>query len=49
MNNNLISIIVPFYNEERHIRKCAESLVNQSFNKELYEIIFINNNSRKSP
>ena len=45
MSKIIISVIVPFYNEEEKIKKCAESLMNQNFNKENYEIIFIDNNS----
>lgn len=38
-----ISIIVPIYNEEENLRKCIESLINQTY-KEL-EIILINDGS----
>lgn len=41
----LISIIVPAYNEEKLIGKCLDSLKNQSFPKENYEILVIDNNS----
>lgn len=38
-----ISVIVPFRNEEANIARCAESLLNQHFPSEDYEIIFIDN------
>ncbi len=40
-----ISVIVPAYNEEKNIKQCLESLVNQDFDKKEYEIILVNNNS----
>jgi glycosyltransferase involved in cell wall biosynthesis len=43
-----ISVIVPFYNTERYIGQCIESLLNQEYPTERYEIIFINNNSTDS-
>ncbi|MCX5713942.1 MAG: glycosyltransferase [Candidatus Omnitrophica bacterium] len=39
------SVIVPFLNEEKYIRKCAESLLSQEFDKSEYELIFIDNGS----
>jgi len=41
----LISVIVPFHNEEEHIRQCVESLINQDFDRDQYELIFVDNNS----
>lgn len=40
-----ISIIVPAYNVELYIDRCIESICNQSFPKELYEIIIVNDGS----
>ena len=40
-----ISIIVPFLNEERYIRRCLESLLDQDFDRSRYEVIFIDNGS----
>lgn len=40
-----ISVIVPFYNSERYIQKCVEGLLQQSYPREAYEIILIDNNS----
>ncbi|MBR2833634.1 MAG: glycosyltransferase family 2 protein, partial [Bacilli bacterium] len=40
---NDVSIIVPIYNAEKYLKKCVDSLVNQT-KKEL-EIILINDGS----
>ncbi|MCJ7637497.1 MAG: glycosyltransferase, partial [Nitrososphaeraceae archaeon] len=42
-NNILISIIVPTYNEERHVNKCIESLLRQSYSNN--EIIIVDDGS----
>lgn len=44
----IFSVIVPFFNEEKYIRKCINSLLDQDFNKDEYEIIFIDNGSTDS-
>lgn len=45
------SVVVPFLNEGRYIARCIESLLGQDFDKNGYELIFIDNgsvdNSRK--
>jgi glycosyltransferase involved in cell wall biosynthesis len=41
----LLSVIVPFLNEEPLIEHCIHSLLNQKFDKHLYELIFIDNGS----
>ncbi len=41
----MISILVVNYNGERTIQQCIESLKNQNFPKDQYEIIVIDNNS----
>lgn len=39
-NSNLtVSIVIPCRNEENYIKKCLESFINQSYSKELYEIL----------
>lgn len=43
MNNVLVSIIVPIYNVEKYLKKCLESLINQSFKQ--IEIILVNDGS----
>jgi glycosyltransferase involved in cell wall biosynthesis len=40
-----VSVVVPFYNSERHIAACIESLVNQETVGGPFEIIIINNGS----
>lgn len=44
LENPVISIVVPAYNEEALIARCLTSLKNQAFEKP-YEIILVNNNS----
>ena len=39
-----ISIIVPVFNAEKYLKRCVESLLNQSFNKP-FEIILIDDAS----
>ena len=43
-----ISVVVPFYNTGPLIEQCIQSLLNQEYPQNSYEIIFINNNSRDS-
>lgn len=38
-----ISVIIPIYNVEKHIRKCIHSLLNQTFND--FEVLLINDGS----
>lgn len=40
-----VSIIVPARNEEDNLSSCLESLLNQSYPKELYEIILVDDDS----
>ena len=44
--NPIISVIVPAYNEEKHIYDCIQSLVNQTFHD--IEFIFVDDNSKDS-
>jgi glycosyltransferase involved in cell wall biosynthesis len=41
----IFSVIVPFYNEEIFIERCIHSLLNQDFDRNEYELIFVDNNS----
>ena len=41
----MISIIVPVYNGEKYIGRCLRSLLNQTYGKEKYEIIVVNDGS----
>lgn len=45
--NNLpfLSVIIPVYNGEKTIGECIESLLNQDYPKDKYEIIVVDNNS----
>lgn len=43
MNNPLISVIIPVYNVEAHLRKCLDSIINQTYKN--LEIIIINDGS----
>jgi glycosyltransferase involved in cell wall biosynthesis len=43
--NMHISIVVPFYNEERYIEECIKSLLAQDYATDRYEIIMVDNNS----
>lgn len=45
-NLPFVSIIVPVYNGEKIIAECIESLVNQDYPKDKYEIIIVDNNSK---
>lgn len=46
MEKNIISIIIPVYNVENHLKQCIESVINQTY-KEL-EIIIIDDGSKDS-
>ena len=48
MNYPFVSVILPVYNGERYIKKCLESLMNQSYPKDKYEVIVIDNGSSDS-
>ena len=45
MNKALISVIVPTYNHDRFIGRCLRSLLNQTFARDRYEIIVIDDGS----
>lgn len=40
-----VSIIIPFNNEEKNIKRLINSLLSQTYEKELFEVIFVNDNS----
>lgn len=46
MNNDLISVIVPCYNVEKYLKKCVESIVNQSYQN--LEIILVDDGATDS-
>ncbi len=41
-----ISVVIPAYNEEKYLPECLESVKNQNYPKDKYEIIIANNNSK---
>jgi len=45
MNFPFISVVIPVYNEEKNIGKCLDSLLNQDYPKDKYEIIIVDGNS----
>ena len=48
MNNvNFISVIIPVYNDSERLNKCLEALENQTYPKDLYEIVVVDNNSEE--
>jgi len=40
-----VSVVVPFRNNEKDTKECIKSLLNQTYPKNKYEIILVNNNS----
>ena len=40
-----LSIIIPIYNVEKYIERCAESVLNQNVPPSQYEVIFVNDGS----
>ena len=43
MDDNLISIIIPVYNVEKYLKKCINSVINQSYKN--IEILLIDDGS----
>jgi len=41
----LVSVVIPVYNEEKYIRQCLDSVISQSMDDSLYEIIVYNDGS----
>lgn len=41
----IFSVVIPAYNEEKYITACVKSVLNQDFDKNLYEFIVVNNAS----
>jgi glycosyltransferase involved in cell wall biosynthesis len=43
--NLIVSIVIPMRNESEHIRSCLDSLVNQTFSHDKYEIVVVDGKS----
>lgn len=40
-----VSLIIPFRNEEKNLKRCLDSIINQSYDSSLFEVILINDSS----
>ncbi len=45
METKLISVVIPVYNQEKYIERCIRSVLNQNIDKDLYEIVVVNDGS----
>lgn len=45
INTDSVSVIMPIYNEEKHIKKALDCIINQTWNKNI-EIIIVDNESK---
>src|SRR3990170_2881853 len=45
-NHPMVSIIVPVFNGENAIEECIQSLLDQDYPRDKYEIIIVDNNSK---
>ena len=41
-----ITVIIPCYNEEQHIEKCLESIINSDYNEKLIEVLVVDGMSK---
>ena len=48
MGNYFISIIIPTYNAEKYIKRCIDSIINQTFDFKNIELILVDDNSTDS-
>ena len=46
MNDILISVIVPVYNAEKYLRKCIDSIINQTYSN--LQIILVDDGSEET-
>ena len=47
MSTHFISVIIPVYNDSERLKMCLQVLENQTYSKELYEIIVVDNASKE--
>lgn len=47
MSNNFVSIIIPVYNHSECLKLCLKALENQTYSKDLYEIVVVDNASKE--
>jgi glycosyltransferase involved in cell wall biosynthesis len=47
MSNPFVSVIIPVFNDSERLRLCLNALENQTYPKESYEVIVIDNNSEE--
>ena len=45
MESKIISVVIPVYNQEKYIERCLRSVINQNIEKNLYEIVVVNDGS----
>lgn len=48
-NSSFVSVIIPVYNDPDGLQKCLQALDQQTYPKELYEVIVVDNGSTESP
>ena len=48
MNKYFVSVIIPVYNDSLRLNVCLESLAEQTYPQDLYEVIVVNNNSTEN-
>lgn len=46
MADTHLSVVVPFYDAERHLEACISALLGQTYPRSRYELIMVDNNSR---
>ncbi len=45
MESKVISVVIPVYNQEKYVERCLRSVFNQNIDKDLYEVIVVNDGS----
>lgn len=45
--NNFVSVIIPVYNDSARLKLCLQALENQTYSKDLYEVIVVDNASEE--